>query len=95
MERAKKMNAIVKRRGHTESYDNKKVYASCYFACRSSHMKEIPAEKIAAKVTNSVSREVLKKGVLTSDEIFKLVAKELRKHDEDSAFMYETHRDIS
>ena len=86
---------IVKRRGHAEVYDERKVYGSCYFACRSSHLSEQEAEKICSNVTKSVTKWVMKKKMVTSDEIFRNLAYELKKHNEDAAFMYETHRDIS
>ena len=86
---------IVKRKGHTELYDERKVYASCYFACRNAHIDEPKSEKICMNVCTSVTKAINKKRVVTSDEIFKCLADELRKHDEDAAFLYETHRDIS
>jgi transcriptional regulator NrdR family protein len=86
---------IVKRRGHKEIYDEKKVYGSCYFACRSSHMGEQEAEKICSSVTKSINKWVMKRKMVTSDEIFRNLVFALKKHNEDAAFMYETHRDIS
>ena len=49
MKKAKKKAevSIVKRRGHMEEYDEKKVYGSCYYACMSAHVPEKEAEKIA------------------------------------------------
>ena len=91
----KKEVLIVKRKGHTEPYDERKVYASCYFACRNAHIDEPKSEKICMNVCTSVTKAINKKRVVTSDEIFKCLANELRKHDEDAAFLYETHRDIS
>jgi len=41
---------IVKRRGHKEEYDERKVYASAYAACLNVHLGEIEAEEIATKV---------------------------------------------
>ena len=37
---------IVKRKGHTEVYDERKVYGSCFLACRNSHMGKEEAEEI-------------------------------------------------
>jgi transcriptional regulator NrdR family protein len=86
---------IVKRKGHTEAYDERKVYASCFFACRNSHMEEKNAEHICGKVSNAVTKRLAKIRMVSSDAIFRILADELRKHDDDAAFMYATHRDIN
>ena len=86
---------IVKRKGHTEVYDERKVYGSCYFACRNAHLSEKEAEEICSKVTESITKWVAKKKVISSNDIFKALIDELKKHNEDAAFLYETHRDIS
>lgn len=86
---------IVKRKGHTEVYDEKKVYGSCYFACRNAHLSEQEAEVICSKVTKAVTQWVNKKRVVSSNDIFRILIEELKKHNEDAAFLYETHRDIS
>ena len=86
---------IVKRKGHTEVYDDRKVYGSCFLACRNSHMGEKEAEEICGKVTASVTKWIKNKKMVSSDAIFRLLAEELRKHNDDAAFMYETHRDIN
>jgi len=86
---------IVKRRGHTELYDERKVYGSCYFACRNAHMDQKGSEDIANKVCTKVTKAISKKKFVSSDDIFKLLTEELRKYDDDAAFLYETHRDIS
>jgi len=38
---------------------------------------------------------VAKKKIVSSDDIFRAIITELKKHNEDAAFLYETHRDIS
>ncbi len=86
---------IVKRKGHTEPYDERKVYGSCYFACRNAHMNEEKAEELANKVCTQVTKSINKKKFVTSDDISRLLIQELKKYDEDAAFLYETHRDIS
>jgi len=87
--------SIVKRKGHTELYDERKVYGSCFFACRNSHMGEKEAEEICRKVAAAVTKWVEREKLVSSDAIFKILADELRKHNEDAAFMYATHRDIN
>lgn len=86
---------VVKRHGACHAYDERKVYASCYFSCRSCHLSEIKSEGIANKVSKSVKLWIRGKKEVSSEQIFKLITKELKRHDEDASFMYETHRDIS
>ncbi len=86
---------IVKRKGHLEKFDEKKAYASVYFACRSSHLGEQEAEKIAQKVLQSLTKEMAPQKEVSSDWIFSFISKEMEKHNKDAAYMYRTHRDIS
>ena len=87
---------IVKRRdNHTELYDNHKVYASCYASCLSAHVPKEKAEEISALVAADVDTWIDDKASVTSEEIFKHIAKVLALHDKEAALLYETHRDIS
>jgi len=86
---------IVKRRGHTEVYDERKIYGSCFFACRNAHLSEKEAEEICKKVSAAVTKWIKIKKVVSSNDIFKALTQELKRHNEDAAFLYETHRDIS
>ena len=86
---------IVKRKGHTEIYDERKVYGSCYFACRNAHLSEKEAEEICKKVSASMTKWVKARKIVSSKDIFKMLVHKLKKHNEDAAFLYETHRDIS
>lgn len=86
---------IVKRKGHLEEYDEKKVYGSCYAACSAAQLSEKECEAIAEAVTKEVNKKVKSKSKIRSDEIFRTVVSHLRKHNKDVAFLYETHRDIS
>ena len=95
VEGAKCKYCIVKRKGHSEEFDERKVYASCYAACLSSHVSHVEAEKICEKVAKEVKIWARKKKMVKSDDIFKNVIAAIKKHNEDAAFMYETHRDIS
>jgi transcriptional regulator NrdR family protein len=85
---------IVKRKGHAEEFDERKVYASCYAACLSSHIHHLKAEKICEKVSKEVKAWATKRKFATSDLIFEKVISAMKKQDNDAAFMYETHRDI-
>lgn len=86
---------IVKRKGHVEIYDERKIYGSCYFACRNAHLSEEEAEAISNIVTASVTKWIGRRRVVTSSEIFRVLLHELGKYNEDAAFLYETHRDIA
>ena len=86
---------IVKRKGHTELYDERKVYGSCYFSCRNAHLSEQESEGICKKVSAEITKWAKKQKVVSSNEIFKKLIEELKKHNEDASFLYETHRDIS
>ena len=86
---------IVKRQGHKEPYDERKVYGSCYAACVGTHLTKAEAEKICTIVTREVTKWVKKQKEITSDDIFKKTAETIKLMNEDVAFMYATHRDIS
>jgi len=86
---------IVKRKGHKEKFDEKKVYGSVYWACKTAHMGNDECESVAGKVLTSLKKEIKDKSEIDSNKIFEFVGNELEKHHKDSAFMYKTHRDIS
>lgn len=86
---------IVKRRGHMEAFDERKVYASSYSACMSAHADEKRAEKVAERVTSEVKRWIRKRKSVTSGEIKTEVIRQISKVDKDAAFMYETHLDVA
>lgn len=95
MKSGKKKIHFVARQGHLETYDERKVYASCYSACLGTHLTKKEAESICEEVSKAVTKWVDGKKQVTSDDIFQKVVETLKKHHEDAAFMYETHRDIS
>jgi len=88
------LHCIVKRRGHEEEFDEKKIYASCYAACLSAHVDHMKAEKICEKVSKEIKTWAKKKKTVDSSEIFNKAITILKKYNKESAFMYETHRDI-
>ncbi len=89
------MKCVVKRRGHEEKFSDRKLYRSCYYACKSAEMGSKECAKISKDVTAGVKRHIGKKSCVSSSMIHKTTLKLLRKHSKDAAFMYETHRDIS
>ncbi len=88
------MTHIVKRRGHKEKFDPRKVYATSYAACRNAHLSEIQSEQIAEAVTTALEKWIADKNEVTSDAIFHEIVEILRHLEPDAAFLYETHRDI-
>jgi transcriptional regulator NrdR family protein len=91
----KKIECIVKRRGHDEDFDEKKVYASCYAACLSTGMNKIKAEKICYKVSKEIKQVIKEKVCVNSNVLFSEIGEAIEKYNKDAAFMYKTHRDIS
>ena len=86
---------LVKRRGHEEHYDERKVYASCYSACLGTHLTPVEAEQICSLVSKEVTKWIRTQKEIDSEAIFRQVVVVLKGIDKDVAFMYETHRDIS
>ena len=89
------MTHIVKRKGHKEPFDTRKVYGSVYAACRNVHLSEIQSEKIAEAIELRMKKWMADKQQVSSEDIFQEVIEILRELEPDAAFMYETHRDIA
>lgn len=85
------MSIIVKRKGHKEMFDEKKVYGSVYAACASAHCDEMQCEKIAEEVTGKIRKLVKNKKEISSTELRKKIENELKKKGEELAFFYEQH----
>jgi len=85
---------IVKRRGHKEQFDERKVYISCFAACRSCQLEDVETERICRAVLKEVKSWIRNKRLVKSADIADQIRKSLRKRNEDAAFMYETHKDI-
>ena len=85
----------MKRRGHTEEYDQKKVYASVYAAFMTNGLSEKDSEKKADNITKEVTKWVDSKKSIDSKDIFRVVVSLMKKEDREAAFLYETHRDLS
>ncbi|MCA9349123.1 hypothetical protein KC878_03190 [Candidatus Saccharibacteria bacterium] len=85
-------NFLVKRAGHTEAYDNKKLYASIYAACLSVREPAGSAELIANQVVGDVEHWLSHKHEITSNDIRRMAAKHLQVYHPDAAYMYFHHR---
>lgn len=86
---------VVKRRGHKEKFDERKLYGSVYAACSIANMGEKGCEAVALHVSKKVRSEIKKEATVSSGDILKLVVKHLKKKHKGAAFIYETHRDIA
>src|SRR3989344_8752045 len=82
---------VVKRKGHTEEFDEKKAYGSVYAACASTHYDEMQCEKIAGGVTKKIKKFIKNKKEIKATDIRKKIENELKKKDEELAFFYEQH----
>ncbi len=88
---------VVKRKGHLEEYDEKKVYASVYAAAIICEYGEKKAEKIPIGGTKKVNiwfnKEAKKKKCVNSSEIRDFIISNLK--DEDTKVIYKHHLDLS
>ncbi|OGE38028.1 hypothetical protein A3B45_04310 [Candidatus Daviesbacteria bacterium RIFCSPLOWO2_01_FULL_39_12] len=89
------MTHIVKRKGHKQEFDERKLYASVYAACLSAHVDKEEVEATANLVCREIKKWMSDREEITSDEIFRQAAEELMALNKDAAFMYTTHRDVS
>ncbi len=89
------MKIVVKRRGHNQEFDPKKLYASIYSACITLRMREGQAELIADNVTKDVTDDLSHHHQVDSKELVQIVVRYLEQYNSDAAYMYKTHRDIS
>lgn len=88
------MKHIIKRAGHNELYDERKLYASIFSACQSVRVPEGSAELIADKVVKDVGAWLEKKHEVTSNDLRHNASKHLHAYHADAAYMYQHHRII-
>lgn len=88
------MQHIVKRAGHSEPYDNRKLYASIYAACLSVREHPGTAELIAQEVTEDVEKWLASKHEVTSNDIRKQASESLKVINPDAGHIYLHHRVI-
>ncbi len=85
---------IVKRGGHTEPFDEKKLYASIYAACLSVRTPVGEAELVADRVVKDVKGWLSKKHEVTSHDLRLQASRHLNVYDADAAYMYRHHRSL-
>ena len=87
------MNHIVKRKGHSEKYDQRKLYASVYASCLSVRVHAGEAELLADRVCKDVEKWLNKKSEVTSHDIRKQAADSFKSYNPEAAWMYSHHRE--
>ncbi len=88
------MKHIVKRGGHSEPFDERKVYASIYAAALCTKEPIGSAELIAREVTEHVKNWITSKHEVTSNDIRRIAAQPLKAINPDAAYQYVHHRII-
>ena len=84
---------IVKRaRDHSETYDERKLYASIYASCLAVCTPVGSAEITADKVCQDIRGWLAKKPEVTSSDIRRQASKHLDVYHPDAAYMYQHHR---
>ena len=86
------MKHVVKRAGHIESFDNRKVYASIYASCLAVHEPSEVAELVAQKTTREVEAWLATKNEVTSNDIRRQAGKFLGKTSPHAGYLYLHHR---
>ncbi len=88
------MTNIVKRKGHIEEFDERKIYASVFAACMVLRMTDEESEVTADMVTHEVLDTLKNEKEVQAHRIHVEVVKILKKYNPDVAYMYDTHKDI-
>lgn len=86
---------VVKRAGHSEDFDERKLYASVYAALIALRHSDQEAELVADKVVLHVKKWLEKKEEVTSLDLLHRATNILISYNEDAAYLYQHHRSIS
>lgn len=87
------MNHIVKRKGHSEPFDEKKLYASIYASCLTVRVHDSEAELIAEKVVKDIATWLKTKKEVTAHDIRVQATKAFNDYHPEAAWMYKHHRE--
>ena len=84
---------VVKRsNGHSEPYDERKLYASVYASCLAVRTPTGEAELTAAKICQDMLPWIVSKAEVTSLDIRTRATVHLKIYNPDAAYMYAHHR---
>ena len=87
-------NYIVKHAGHSEPYDDRKIYSSVFAACIAVRESEPTAHLIADRVAKRVTESLGKKHEVTSHDLRVRASKQLWVYNEDAAWILRHHRNM-
>lgn len=86
------MNHVVKRKNHTEPYDQRKLYASIYASCLAVREPEGSAELIAERVVTDFEKWLASKHEVTAHDVRRIASQYLNAYHPDAAYIYKHHR---
>lgn len=91
------MTKICNREGDKEAFDEKKLYASVFHPAREADYDEEEAGDLAQHIVDAAEAwlEEQEDKFVTSKELRSHVLELLKEADEDVAFLYKTHLDLS
>jgi transcriptional regulator NrdR family protein len=88
------LQQIIKRKGHKEYFDARKIYSSVFAACIAIGMRDQAAELIADMVKHEVEEQITERDTVTAHFLHELALTSLTKYHPDVAYMYEHHKNI-
>jgi transcriptional regulator NrdR family protein len=88
------MKHVVKRKGHTEPYDEKKLYGSVYASALNAHHDEGTAEEMGDRVVDYMEQWLAGRHEVKSTELRRQTKKVLDEIDKDVAQLYAEFMDI-
>lgn len=88
----RKIIHVVKRKGHNEHFDERKVYASVYAAALNCNYPDYKSEEIARTVTEKIKKWIKHKEVVDYTEIRAEIQDAIK--DQDVLLMYRHHEDL-
>lgn len=86
------MKYIVKRAGHSEEFDERKLFASIYASVVAVHETGLAAELVADDVCKHVKKWLLPKHEVLSNDIRRVAGQHLKLLKPDAAYLYLRHR---
>ncbi len=95
MAATKKESHLVKRGGHSEEYDERKLYASIFSSCIAVREPAATAELVANKVCQEINAWLHDKHEVTSADIRHMASASLHNYNQDAAWIYRHHRNVN
>lgn len=89
------MTIAIKKQGHAEKFDEKKLYESVYKTALNCHLEEEESRDIAQKITDTIAGWINEKTHITTNELRFQVINLLELEDSELSMMYENHYNIN